>query len=182
MTDPAVPPEDSSAPEGLVIMGRITGLHGVRGWVKVYSYTRTPSDILDYDQWQLRHLNDPQGIWREMQVLEGRVQGRGIVVQMRGYDKREQAAALVGADIAIPRQQLPRLKKGEYYWSQLEGLRVTNLTGVDLGTISHLFETGSNDVMHVVGDSVRLIPYTPHVVKSIDLNAGCMQVDWDADF
>ena len=182
MTDPVAPPEDTSVPEGLVIMGRVTGLLGVRGWVKVYSYTRTPRDILDYDSWRLHHPNDPRGVWREIQVQEGRVQGRGIVVQVRGYDNREQAAALVGADIAIPRQQLPRLKRGEYYWSQLEGLRVTNLAGVDLGTISHLFETGSNDVMHVAGDRERLIPYTQHVVKNIDLDAGSMQVDWDADF
>ena len=117
-----------------------------------------------------------------IEVKEGRRQGRGIVVHLMGYDDREQATALVGADIAVPRTQLPRLKKGEYYWSQLQGLRVTNLQGVELGRVSHLFETGSNDVLVVAGEREYLIPYLPDVVQAIDLDAGTLSVDWDADF
>ncbi len=178
MTDPIESSEASTASEGLVIMGRVTGLHGVRGWVKVHSYTRDHLDILEYDHWRLRLT----GAWREIEVQEGRPQGRGIVVHLKGVDDRDQAATLVGADIAIPRAQLPRLKKGEYYWSQLEGLRVTNLQGVELGRVSHLFETGSNDVLVVVGEREYLIPYLPDVVRNIDLDAGTVQVDWDTDF
>lgn len=178
MTGPAESAEASAAATGLVIMGRVTGLHGVRGWVKVHSYTRDHLDILEYDPWRL-HL---AGAWRELQLQEARAQGRGIVAHLRGYDDRDQAANLVGADIAIPRSRLPRLKKGEYYWSQLEGLRVSNQQGVELGTVSHLFETGSNDVLVVVGERERLIPYLPDVVRSIDLEAGLLRVDWDADF
>lgn len=178
MTDPVVSSEESAASEGLVIMGRVTGLHGVRGWVKVHSYTRDHLDILEYGHWWL-HL---QGAWREIELQEGRPQGRGIVVHLREYDDRDQATTLVGADIAIPRVQLPRLKKSEYYWSQLEGLRVINLQGVELGRVSHLFETGSNDVLVAVGERERLIPYLPDVVQTIDLDAGTLQVDWDVDF
>jgi 16S rRNA processing protein RimM len=171
-------PEASAESEGLVIMGRITGLHGVRGWVKVHSYTRDHLGILEYDHWRLRIA----GAWREIELREGRPQGRGIVVHLKGVDDRDQAAVLVGADIAVPRAQLPRLRKGEYYWSQLEGLRVINLQGMELGTVSHLFETGSNDVLVVIGERERLIPYLPDVVRAIDLNAGTLSVDWDADF
>jgi 16S rRNA processing protein RimM len=178
MTDPFVTSEQSAESEGLVIMGRVTGLHGVRGWVKVHSYTRDHLDILEYDHWRLRLA----GAWREIEVKEGRPQGRGIVVHLKGYDDRDQATTLVGADIAVPRAQLPRLKQGEYYWSQLEGLRVTNLQGVELGRVSHLFETGSNDVLVVVGEREYLIPYLPDVVQVIDLDAGTLRVDWDADF
>ena len=178
MTDPFVTSEESAESAGLVIMGRVTGLHGVRGWVKVHSYTRDHLDIMEYGRWWL-HLT---GAWREIELQEGRAQGRGIVVHLKGVDDRDQATALVGADIAIPRAQLPRLKKGEYYWSQLAGLRVINLQGVELGRVSHLFETGSNDVLVVVGDQERLIPYLLDVVQAIDLDAGVLQVDWDADF
>ena len=159
-------------------MGRITGLLGVRGWVKVFSHTRDPLGILDYSPWMI-HLN---GEWREAELMEGRAQGRGIVVHLRGYDDRDQAAVLIGADIAVRRDQLPRLKKGEYYWSQLEGLKVVNLEGVELGTVSHLFETGSNDVLAVRGERERLIPYTREVVQKVDLEAGVIRVDWDAEF
>ncbi len=178
MTAPVVPAEQSAESAGLVIMGRVTGLHGVRGWVKVHSYTRDHLDILKYTRWSL-HL---AGAWCEIDVQEGRPQGRGIVVQLKGYDDRDQATAVVGADIAIPRARLPRLKKGEYYWSQLQGLSVTNLQGVALGRVSHLFETGSNDVLVVAGEQERLIPYLPEVVLAIDLKAGTLSVDWDADF
>ncbi|OGI56215.1 MAG: 16S rRNA processing protein RimM, partial [Candidatus Muproteobacteria bacterium RBG_19FT_COMBO_61_10] len=135
-------------------------------------------DILEYEHWRLRLA----GAWREIEVKEGRPQGRGIVVHLKGYDDRDQATTLVGADIAVPRAQLPRLKQGEYYWSQLQGLRVTNLQGVELGRVSHLFETGSNDVLVVVGEREYLIPYLPDVVQVIDLDAGTLRVDWDADF
>jgi 16S rRNA processing protein RimM len=178
MTEPVVSSEESAESAGLVIMGRVTGLHGVRGWVKVHSYTRDHLDILEYDPWWL-HLN---GVWCEIELQEGRPQGRGIVVHLKGYDDREQATTLVGADIAIPRSRLPRLKKGEYYWSQLEGLRVVNLQGIELGRVSHLFETGSNDVLVVVGEREYLLPYLPEVVQAIDLEAGTLHVEWDADF
>jgi 16S rRNA processing protein RimM len=164
--------------EGAVVMGRITGVHGVRGWVKVYSYARDPLEILDYRPWLVR----VQGEWREWEVIEGRAQGRGIVVHLAGVDDRDRAATLVEADIGVRPGQLPRLAPGEYYWSQLEGLRVTNLAGVDLGRVSHLFETGSNDVLVVVGDKERLLPYIPDVVKKVELDAGRLLVDWDADF
>ena len=92
-------------------------------------------------------------------------------------------AELIDVDIAVRREQLPKLKPGEYYWSDLEGLRVENLEGIDLGVVSHLFETGANDVLVVKGDRERLIPYTVGLaVKEVDLQAGRILVDWDADF
>ena len=87
-----------------------------------------------------------------------------------------------GVRVVTLRTRLPRLKKGEYYWSQLEGLKVTNLQGIELGKVSHLFETGSNDVLVVLGERERLIPYLPQIVLAIDLDAGTLNVDWDADF
>ena len=107
-----------------------------------------------------------------------------IVARLEGIDDRDQAAALMGADILIRRSQLPDLPEGEYYWTDLEGLQVSNLQGEQLGRVQRLFETGANAVM-VVNDSrrERLIPYVSgQYVVAVDLAAGTMRVDWDADF
>jgi 16S rRNA processing protein RimM len=161
-----------------VLIGRISGLFGIKGWVKVHSYTRIREGILDYDRWKLKLGNS----WREFDILEGRKQAGGVVVQLRGIENRDDASALVGADIAIARSQLPALKRGEVYWADLEGLKVVNLEGDELGTVSHLFETGANDVVVLQGERERLIPYTADVIREVDLNAGIIRVDWHKDF
>ena len=175
MASRAVP---GTADNGLVILGRVVGLYGVRGWVKVKSHTRERADILDYDRWMLR-LGDE---WREFGLAEGRLHGSGLVAQLEGITDRDAAATLVGADIAVHRSQLPALQPGSYYWAQLEGLKVVNIQGVELGEVKNLFETGANDVMVVLGDRERLIPFVPSVVQKVDLAAGTLIVDWDADF
>jgi len=163
----------------MVVMGRVSGLFGVRGWIKVYSYTKPRSGILDYSPWFLR-LN---GGWEEHDVVAGHSQGKGIVAHLLHYDDRDQAVQLLGCDIAVRRDQLPELGVGEYYWTDLEGLRVENLDGDMLGRISHLFETGANDVIVVQGEREYLIPYTWGVaVRKVDLAAGLMVVDWDPEF
>jgi 16S rRNA processing protein RimM len=163
----------------MIIIGRVSGLFGVRGWVKIYSYTAPKEGILEYKVWQLKR----QDGWRDYKVAAGRSQGKGIVAQLEGFDDRDDAAELIDSDIAIFRDQLPLLPAGEYYWTDLEGLRVLTLDGVELGKVSHLFETGANDVLVVKGDRERLIPYIMgQAVQEIDLDAGQMIVDWDPDF
>ncbi len=163
----------------MILMGRVSGLFGVRGWLKIYSHAAPREGILDYKVWYLQRDGD----WRPVHVAEGHRQGKGVVVHLDGYDDRDQAAALLGSDIAIRRAQLPPLADGEYYWSDLEGLRVVNLQGIDLGVVSHLFETGANDVLVVKGERERLIPCTfGMAVKSVDLQEGRLTVDWDPDF
>lgn len=174
--------------DSVVTLGRIVGLFGVHGWVKVHSYTRPPQAILEHDMWLVGKQDD----WRRQQLREGRQQGRGIVALLAGTGSREQAAALIGADIGVPLQQLPALAQGEYYWVELEGLRVVNLEGVTLGVVSHLLETGANDVIVVVPEAEpsaganagkdRLIPYVREVVKQVDLESGILRVDWGLDY
>lgn len=167
------------APSRPVVMGEVVGLFGVRGWVKVYSYTRPLEGILKYRPWQV-HLRDE---WRPLEVAEGRVQGKGLVARLRGYESREQASELVGAQIGVWASDLPRLSSGEYYWAELEGLRVLNLAGEELGTVSHLFDTGANDVLVVKqGRRERLIPYTRDAVRGVDLAKREIRVDWDKEF
>jgi 16S rRNA processing protein RimM len=168
-----------------IVLGRIVGLFGVQGWVKVYSFARPREGILDYERW----LIETDEGWLPRVLHEGRLQGKGIVARLEGCRDREQASALIGTKIAVSPDDLPALAQGEYYWAQLEGLAVVTADGRALGVVSHLFETGANDVM-VVDTATpggrrtpsRLIPYVQGVVRKVDLESGVILVDWDPHF
>ena len=168
-----------SADERRVLLGRVVGVSGVQGWVKLESWTDPRTGIFDYRPWIL--VRD--GRERELVPLDGRAQGKGIVARLPGSEDRDQAMALVGSDIYVPRSALPPPAAGEFYWVDLEGMDVQTVDGTPLGRVSHLFATGANDVIVVRGERERLIPFLrPDVVRSIDFDAGLLQVDWDPDF
>ena len=167
-----------SRSDGLVHFGRISGLFGVQGWVKVFSHARPREAIIGYSPWLVKL----GGEWREVKVEEGRAQGKGVVAKLAGVDDRDQATRFVGAEIAIRLSQLPPLEKGEYYWAQLVGLEVVNLAGQSFGKVDRLFDTGANDVMVVRNGSERWVPATAGVIREVNLEAGVIRVDWDADF
>lgn len=163
----------------MIPVGRISGVYGVRGWVRVYSYTSPRENIVTYKPWYLQQGDN----WVEQRLIAGRTQGKGIVAQLEGCDDRDQAMALNGYEIAIREDQFPETEADEYYWRDLEGLQVKNLAGESLGSVDHLLETGANDVLVVKGDRERLIPFVmKQVVLSVDLEQGEIQVDWDKDF
>lgn len=167
-------------------MGEITAHYGVRGWVRLRSYTRPPEEILEFPRWTLVH-RDGTGGGRPGRVVDHRLQKRGLVVKLEGFESRDEAEPLIGLQVCVPTEDFPVLPQGEYYWSQLVGLRVVNLAGEFLGTVDHLLETGANDVLVVKsrdGDAAteRLIPWIPRVVRDVDTEAGRLQVDWDPDF
>jgi 16S rRNA processing protein RimM len=163
-----------------LLLGRIVGLFGVDGWLKVESYTEPRTRIFKYRPWLLRSAAGD----RELEGAKGRAQGKGIVASLPGIADRDAAAALVGTEIWIPRSALPKPKPGEYYWADLEGLDVVTIDGRPLGTVSHLFATGANDVLVVRdGDRERMIPFVPgQFVQAVDLDARRLTVDWDPDF
>lgn len=162
-----------------VLVGRIVGVSGVQGWVKLESWTDPRTGIFDYRPWIL--VRD--GRERELVPADGRAQGKGIVARLPGVEDRDQAMALVGSEILVPRAALPPPAPGEFYWADLEGLEVHTVDGRPLGRVSHLFATGANDVVVVRGERERLLPFLrPDVVREIDLAAGRMVVDWDPDF
>ena len=163
----------------LLTVGKIVGLHGVDGWVKLESWTEPRLRIFDYRPWQLTLA----GSEIEVASAQGREQGKGIIARLPSCDNRDAAARLVGAEIQVPRSALPKPKRGEFYWVDLEGLDVVTVDGASLGKVSHLFATGANDVLVVRGERERLIPYvTGQFVKKIDLVAGRITVDWDPEF
>ncbi|HEY0197636.1 MAG TPA: ribosome maturation factor RimM [Rhodanobacter sp.] len=164
-----------------VLIGRIVGLYGVQGWLKIESWAEPRMRIFDYQPWL---LSAAPGGEREIKGAKGRQQGKGMVAQLPGVDDREQAAALIGSDIHVDRAQLPPPGKDEYYWVDLEGIEVVTTENVELGRVSHLFATGANDVVVVRdGERERLIPFVQgSYVRSVDLSAKRMVVDWDPEF
>lgn len=175
-------PETNQVPRDndIIHLGHINGLYGVKGWVKVYSETQPRDNILSYTPWLIRQAGQE---WQTLLVTDGRLQGKGVVAHLQGYDDREQARQLMGAEIAIYREQLAPLADDEYYWSDLQGLAVETVNGVSLGTVDYIFDTGANDVLVVSGDRERLIPFIQgQTIRKIDLQGGTIQVDWDPEF
>lgn len=122
------------------------------------------------------------GNWQPTRVLEGQRHGKSVVARLEGVDDRDQAAALVGAEIGVSREHLPEPDDGQYYWSDLIGLEVVHLDGSVLGKLETLLETGAHDVMVVKGEQERLIPFVQDkIVISVDLAAARITVDWEWD-
>ena len=162
-----------------VTLGRISGLFGVKGWVKVHSYTEPRDNVVRFRTWIVRSRAGE----RRFEVEAGRAQGAGVVAKLRGLDDREQARELIGADIVIERGELPECAPGEYYWSDLEGLEVRTTEGQVLGTVDHLIATAGHDVLVLVGKPPRLIPFVQgRVIREVDLEAGRIVADWSLDY
>lgn len=159
-----------------IVVGRIVGVFGVRGWVKVRSETEPPENILSYSPWQV-------GDAGEMRVVDGKCHGSVIVARLAGITDRDQALRLQGAWISVPRSRFGETKRGEFYWVDLIGLEVRTDDGRVLGQVSDMMATGANDVMEVRGDRTRLIPFVVGAyVKAVALDEGYLIVDWDPDF
>jgi len=173
---------DATAP---VIVGKISAPAGVKGWLKVHSFTRPAAQILRYRRWLLAGRRD--GDWRAFQVTAAREQPPKLLAKLAGVDDRNTVEALAGRWIAVAPAQLEALPPGEYYWSDLIGLAVVNQGGVELGVVDHLLETGANDVLVVrqerrpgAGAQELLLPWSPHAIVTVDVAAGRLRVDWDA--
>ena len=168
-----------------VKVSRIGAAYGIKGWVKLISFTNPKDNILAY-----RHFLTPRtDILVDLEIDHSRAQGNGFVGHIKDCDDRDLTRAYTGKDLYLEKSRLPELQADEYYWHQLQGLRVLNQAGDDLGVVDHLLETGANDVLVVKADErsidgeERLIPYIrDRVIISIDLQAGEIRVDWEKDY
>ena len=189
-----LPQLSKQPPETLVEMGRISAPFGIKGWIRVQPFSSpagSTSGLTTYSTWWLGGpQNSPAG-WRECAVEQSQAQGADVVAKLAGCDDRDLAASFKGQLVAIPREAFPPAEKGEFYWADLIGLRVSNTDGLDFGVVASLIETGANDVMVVQqsavdgtehGNDERLIPFIADVVKRVDIAAGVIEVDWGADF
>lgn len=172
------------------VMGKITSVYGVKGWVKVFSYTQPKENLKIYPEWKIER----GGAVKHLKVLDCKAHGNGLVARLEGVSDREAARALSDYLITVPKESLPELEHGDYYWHQLEGLQVYTIESelqsqVLLGKVKHMMETGSNDVLVIkpckgsIDKKERLVPYlVDQVVKTVDLEDGKIVVDWDPEF
>jgi len=163
----------------LIVIGKIVGVYGIKGWFKILSFTRPRENIFNYGPWLVKQNSE----WLEIQLQEGKPQGKGLVASLEGITDRNEAMTLVGSELAIDREQLPAAKEGEFYWHDLINMQVINKQNEMLGVVTELLETGANDVLVVEADKQRyLIPYVYGVyIKDVDTEQGVIQVDWQSD-
>jgi len=176
---------ESGSSEDFIVVGRFGKVYGVCGWIRVVSYTSPQTNIEQYDDWHF----DVGGEWRALSIDRYRRMHQALVVRVEGIDDREKARQLTGKDIAVPAAALPELQEGDYYWRTLVGLQVLTVNGECLGEVNRLLATGANDVLVIspsessVDSRERLIPWLPdRVIRSVDLNTGCIRVNWEPGY
>jgi 16S rRNA processing protein RimM len=162
-------------------LGHVAGVHGVKGWVKIHSLTDPRAAIFDYQPWLLGDTQKP------VRYSQAKEHGKRLIALFENVNDREQAEALVNREIWVYREQLPETATGTYYWADLVGLTVSLEDGRVLGKVSHLMDTGANDVLVVdaqgSGNRQHLVPFVQgQYVKHVDLDKGVLVVDWDPDF
>ena len=171
----------TSAAERMIVLGRLGAAWGIKGWIKVESYTDPPEGLLDYPVWNVARSD---GSWEQVRFLEGRVHGTGrtLVVALEGIANPEEARRFGTREVAMPRTALPRPGEGEYYWEDMLGCRAVTLEGVELGVLSHFLDFPANPVM-VLRDGARerWVPLLPRHLKRVDLDARQVTVDWDPE-
>lgn len=168
------------------VVGKLGSTYGIRGWLRVYSSTEIAESIFDYQPWFLKI----KGKWQQVELESFKHHNHEFIAKIKGTEDREAAQLLTNAEIGVDLSVFPELEEGDYYWHDLIGCEVVNLTGYNLGKVSELMETGSNDVLVVkangkdaFGKQERLIPFLfENVVKRVDLSSKIIEVDWDAGF
>jgi 16S rRNA processing protein RimM len=168
----------TSSPEW-VVLGTFGRPQGVKGLIRVVSFTEPRENILDYPAWFIQKHD----VWYEVEREHDTVTSKHLLTQVKGYSTREQLAELTNTFIAVPQKKLPLLDEGTFYWHQLVGMRVIHETGEELGVVDSVFATGSNDVLVVLGDKRRLIPYLlGDIIQEVNKERREITVCWDLDF
>ncbi|MCZ6889289.1 MAG: ribosome maturation factor RimM [Gammaproteobacteria bacterium] len=166
----------------MVIVGQIGGVYGIKGWVRVASFTQPMENLLGYAPWHFRRGSSSEA-WQVADIVECKAHRGGYICSIGGVSDRDAAAAFKGALIGVELSELPALDGDEYYWRDLEGLSVRTISGEALGTVERVMETGANDVLVVRDDTrERLLPFVRQVVVSVDVERGRIVADWDPEF
>lgn len=165
--------------DDLVLVGKVVGVHGIRGNVKVHSFAESASIYEDGTRIQVRL---PDGSMRAMAVFWVQPHGKGLLMNFESVNDRDQAEMLIGAELFADKAMLPSLEEDTYYWFDLVGLQVVDTAGMVLGSLDSIIPTPGNDIYVVKGRQAGktieiLIPAVGDVVLSIDLEGGTMTVD-----
>lgn len=172
--------------EQQITLGKMGAVYGIKGWLKIHSFTDEPDAILDYFPWSLKLGNNVQTV----EITDWRKHNKGLIVKVAGIDDRDEAQAFVGSEILTSEAALPELPQGDFYWRDLIGLSVVTNKGYDLGIVTDMMETGANDVLVVKANlndgfskKERLIPYLfEQVIESVSIENKQICVDWDPGF
>jgi 16S rRNA processing protein RimM len=161
-------------------MGRIVAPYGLKGWVRIETYSPVPDSLSAYPWWWVGKNGD----WRELKVAESVLQhGASLVARFEGCVERDAALALKGSEVAVEREALPQTAENEFYWADLVGLKVVNVKDEELGVLAELFESGAHPVMRIVaGETERLLPFVEQVVRQVDMAQGRIRVEWELDW
>lgn len=176
---PVAPSQHAGREQDRVVLGRITGPFGIRGWLKLASFTDPPEQILDYPVWR---MDQPGGGVRELRPAEGRRQGKGLAVRIAGIADRNEAEALGRPELWVERRELPALGSGEFYRADLIGFEVVNLAGQALGRVDHFLDLPANAVMVVKAERDRWLPVGGKQMFRVDAGRRRITVDWDPEF
>lgn len=165
--------------EDVVVMARIAGAFGIKGWLKLHTFTQSPDSLDAYASWLVRGSKG----WEEYELEDFAVNVKGVVAKLKGCDDRTAAEKLAKRDIGIPREALEDAGEGEVFWFDLIGCDVVSTAGVKFGRVETLLETGANDVLVVkTGTEEVLIPYVDEVIVKVDREAKLITVNWTQDF
>ncbi|MBN1474591.1 MAG: 16S rRNA processing protein RimM [Syntrophaceae bacterium] len=156
------------------VLGKVLKTRGLHGCLKVISYAQKQDA---FDGLKYIFVEKSTGQKKEYQVKKIERSGKFLFLQLDEINDLDAAASLVGCSIFLPKELLPPLPEGEYYWSDIIGLEVINQDGRILGKIESIFPTGSNDV-YVCKDGKKetLLPAIADVIDEIHIKKGFMKV------
>ena len=186
-----IPSDPTSLHADPIIVARLGRCYGVRGWLHLQSFTDPAENVIAYQPWLIRPRQiTPQSsrqhvtiAWQQLADCEVKRHGEGWIVKLPGVDNREQAQVLIGSEIAVAPEVLGTPASDEFYWHMLQGCRVVNEAGVDLGQVDHLLETGAQDVLVITStEAERMIPFESHYILRVDAEAKIIYVAWEQDW
>ncbi|MDR1349352.1 MAG: ribosome maturation factor RimM [Zoogloeaceae bacterium] len=167
----------------LLILGRVRAAYGVKGWVKAQTFGDDAASWRKISVWRLAATEN--GPWRQREAEECKAQGKDLLIRFADVTDRAGAESLQGCWLAAPRDALPPTDANEFYWDDLIGLKVLNNAGASLGQVAGCIASSAHTVLRVLdddGETERLLPFVGAVVHEVDLAAGRMRVDWEADW
>lgn len=172
----------ANQPLKMLLIGQINGIFGIKGWVKVFTYTDQKANICRYKPWHI--YQKPTQSYTPIEIITCKPQGKTIVAQIKDITTCELANAWLGTKLYITQSQLPKATKDEYYWDELIGMQVINTAGLELGVVKGLLNSGANDILSVKNTQKieHLIPYHKDYVIKIDTNTKIIIVNWQQDY
>jgi 16S rRNA processing protein RimM len=169
-------PPQQTPPDDLVVMGQVIAPFGIKGWLRIRSFTDEINALADYSHWWLQLASG----WKMYRLADSEVGNKGMTALLDEVADRSAAEILGGVQIAVSRSALPPLAEDEFYWADLIGFSVETPQHAKLGILESLLETGAADVLVVKGETEHLIPAA--LLVEVDLGSKRITVDWGLDY